>query len=370
MKQVLTLILLSLVMAACGGSSGGFHMSNTPADDSAQIPDFDFTDSTPDTDIEIPYPVDEPAETTTTTSTSSTSTSTTVNIVTTTTVQSVTSTTIRSPKIASTTTTTVKPVVISTTTTTLPEEIVVIAPPNPQKEKPVEDEFDPAAFINGATKEDFVGFNMLSPTIYFKAIIDEADAKYACNEADKISVIQYQGKEIAKLCPKTYAQCKLEGSCAVTQGNQRIPLNVRGEQDALGGRIAFDIIDVKRCPFGYGVQGSCLDPYYTVAADLSIYKPGDVIFVPDLVGIDMGNGEKHHGFFIIRDRGYKILGRGRFDFFTGYDKDTDSKNLFKKFKLGDVKTKMKYYLVKNPSKLNKFIKGMRNYPHLKRSQID
>lgn len=356
MKQVFSLIMLALLMAACGGSSGSFRMSNTPVGEEfpeAQIPDFDFTDSGPLPDMDVPYPTEEPEEASTTTTTTSTSTSTTVRIVTT--------TTIKSPKIASTTTT-------STTTTTLPEEIVVTAPPNPKKEKPVENEFDPTSVVASATKEDFVGFNTLSPTVYYIAKVDENAPEYTCNAEEKRSVLRKntstnEVSEIIKLCPKAFDKCKLEGTCLVIQGDKKIPLNYH-YYDKTDLRSYWVIIDVKKCAFGYGVKNSCLDPYYTLAADLNIYKPGDVIFVPALVGVDMGNGKKHHGFFIIRDQGRGIIGRGRFDFFTGYQTNTDSKNLFKKFKLGDVNTKLKYYLVKNPSKLNKFIKDSRNYPNL------
>lgn len=34
----------------------------------------------------------------------------------------------------------------------------------------------------------------------------------------------------------------------------------------------------------------CLDPYFTVAADLNFYKLGDVIFVPQFVGEVMPDG--------------------------------------------------------------------------------
>ncbi len=330
MKRAFVLIMLSLFVAACGGSGNGFRLGNMPApgdEVSAPIPDFDFTNVGPYPDMSVPYPTDEPIVEATTTTTTSTS-----------------------------------------TTTTLPGDIIVIAPPNPKKEKPVEQEFDPASVVPSATKEDFVGFNTLSPTIYYKAIIDEEMARHSCQPEQMMSIMKKntttkETSEILKLCPKAFNKCKLEGSCVVAQGDQKIPLNYHYYDEA-DQRSYFVVTDVKRCPFGYGVRNSCLDPYYTVAADLNIYKPGDVIYVPALVGVEMGQGQKHHGFFIIRDQGKGIKGRGRFDFFTGYHTHVSSKNLFKKFKLGDVNTELKYYLIKNPSKLNKFIKESRNYPNL------
>ena len=59
----------------------------------------------------------------------------------------------------------------------------------------------------------------------------------------------------------------------------------------------------------------CLDPYYSVAADLDIYKLGTVVYVPSFVGVLLPSGVNHDGYFVVRDSGSSIKGYGRFDFF-------------------------------------------------------
>lgn len=368
MKNLILLIVISTLLSACGRSGMSADVTGNTMDTQVQvpatIPDFDFTDSTPEPDLVVPTPdqvpdeiiAEIPDETTTTTTTTTTMPA----AVTT------TSTTVPTEPTATTTTTTLieSP---STTTTTLKEAEVAVLPPESG-----DPDFEPSQLVPGAKKEDFVGFSNLKPTIFFKAIVNENSAAGSCSAEDKVSIWTREGEgapqELVKICKKNYSKCLMEGSCVITQGDQRYPLNIVGWSKAYQ-RYIFTVIDVKRCPYGYGPGGKCLDPYYSVAADLSIYKQGDVIFVPAIVGLDMGNGTKHHGFFIIRDSGDMIKGRGRFDFFTGYHTDTDPKNLFKKFRLGDVNTNLKYYLLKNPGKLNTFVKKMRNYPHLPKSQL-
>lgn len=271
----------------------------------------------------------------------------------------------------------VPPLIVTTTTTTLPtvtvttipqakeddkDVIVVIGKKDPKAEKKVEPDFDPSLIVPGASHEDFVGYSELSPTIYYKAIINEDKAPSACEDSTKVSMLGPNEKEILKVCRKTLAKCQLEGSCVIIQNQKRYPVNFFG-RGKMTGRFLYSLIDTKRCPHGYGVRSMCLDPFYTLAADLKIYKPGDVIYVPAVAGLDLGNGRRHHGFFIIRDMGHLIIGRGRFDFFTGTLTANDPKNPFKKLKLADKNTRLKYYLLKNPSELNKMVKKMRNYPN-------
>ena len=348
MKKICAFMILGVLATACskGGMSADVGDGGYGVETTVTIPDFDFTNSLPDTDLEIEYP-------TATTTTTTTITTSTITTTTTTLPVSVTSTTLITDGTVTDTTTTTTTTIPVVTTTTLKEVEVVTE---------VEPEFEPSLLVKGATKEDFVGYAELSPTIYYISTLSENSGTYACAEDQKVSMLGPDEQELVKVCPKTYAVCLMEGSCIVAQGDRKIPINYN-QRSKKSGKLLFMLFDVNKCPYGLGSKkGLCLDPYYSVAADLSIYKEGTVIFVPKLVGLDMGNGSRHHGFFVVRDMGHLIKGRGRFDFFTGYQNDRDAKNLFKPFKMADKNTRIKYYLVDSASKLNHYIKGVRNYP--------
>jgi hypothetical protein len=88
-----------------------------------------------------------------------------------------------------------------------------------------------------------------------------------------------------------------------------------------------------------------VDPFRSVAADLNLYKLGDVIFLPALVGAKLPDQTTHDGYFIVRDAGAAIRKKGRFDFYTGYYSATDPKNSLLGFGLGDKTTRIPYYKV-------------------------
>jgi 3D (Asp-Asp-Asp) domain-containing protein len=85
----------------------------------------------------------------------------------------------------------------------------------------------------------------------------------------------------------------------------------------------FDLDQVKFV-FGMGTGVSsfnttnALIPCHTVAADVSQYKIGTVIYVPSFRDrLCPQNGQTVDGCFIVGDVGSAIRGRGRFDLFTG-----------------------------------------------------
>jgi 3D (Asp-Asp-Asp) domain-containing protein len=157
------------------------------------------------------------------------------------------------------------------------------------------------------------GADTMSPSIYYKPSIVFDSAK--CTEEELKSLISPQGKVLETVCPNDFKRCLMEGSCFITKDSRTRSYNYHSRIDDVP---RFTEVDLRKCPFGYGVRSTCLDPYYTVAADLKIYKVGDVIFVPRLVGAAMPDGIEHDGFLVIRDSGAAIQGAGRFDFFTGF----------------------------------------------------
>lgn len=104
-----------------------------------------------------------------------------------------------------------------------------------------------------------------------------------------------------------------------------------------------------QCEYGYGVRNLCLDPFYTLAADLTIYQPGDVIYMPALRNLALPDGSKHSGFLIVADQGRNITGAGRFDFFTGFMNWTDPNNSFANIQLSDKATRLKFIKITGTS---------------------
>jgi 3D (Asp-Asp-Asp) domain-containing protein len=63
---------------------------------------------------------------------------------------------------------------------------------------------------------------------------------------------------------------------------------------------------------------NALFPCRTLAADISQYKIGTVIYVPSFKGkLCPQNGQPVDGCFVVGDVGSAITGKGRFDIFTG-----------------------------------------------------
>ena len=188
----------------------------------------------------------------------------------------------------------------------------------------------------------------LSPTIYFIKLMQldqqECDSKKTIYDENQSPII--------KVCEKIYRNCVIEGTCALIE-NQSALIGINF--DSVNHKISlinyvkmkngiplFIRVDTQRCPYGYGVKSQCLDPFYTLAADLNFHKSGDVIYIPKVVGTKLPNGEIHNGYFIVRDKGGAIVGKSRFDFFTGFLDYRDSENPFSKIKLNDKNVKFQF----------------------------
>lgn len=206
---------------------------------------------------------------------------------------------------------------------------------------------------------DLIGPGVLKPTIYYFPVYNED--KEPCVAGLKRSLYGTAGIRLIDVCPLTEAGCSLQGSCAVIQKGKLRSFNIIGLSQ---GKERYFPINDDDCQYGYGVQSICLDPFYTLAADLTIYKPGDVIFIPGVRGALLPNGTKHNGYFIVRDRGRGVKGRGRFDFFTGFFHWRDSNNPFHKLGLGDIKTQIPYYRVQGETA--KKVISQRAYPNYPR----
>lgn len=201
----------------------------------------------------------------------------------------------------------------------------------------------------------------ITPTIYYFAVINEDE-----NQCPKDSpIVNREGETLISVCKSTLEVCSEEGSCGIIQNGKKRSFNIIGHID---GKKRYFETTQDECKFGYGVSSSCLDPFYTLAADLRIYKSGDVIFVPAIKGLVLPDGSKHSGYFIIRDKGTGIVGKGRFDFFSGFYSWRSSQNPFKKIGLGSTKTRIPYFKIRG-SKAKATLKS-RAFPKLPANPIN
>jgi 3D (Asp-Asp-Asp) domain-containing protein len=197
----------------------------------------------------------------------------------------------------------------------------------------------------------------VTPSVYFFAAINED--RNTCAVYERKDLVDPDGKLLDRVCPKTLAECDLQGTCLIRRNGKNRLFNVHSKRD---GTSRFFEMTRTQCRYGYGVQSSCLDPFYTVAADLSIYKPGDVLFIPGVVGTQLPDGSKHSGYFIVRDRGRGIVGKGRFDFYSGFMSWRDAQNPLVKLGLSDKKNRIPYYKLKGEL-VNKIL-SERGFPFL------
>lgn len=200
----------------------------------------------------------------------------------------------------------------------------------------------------------------LIPTIYYKPTVHVDKSK--CASSDLKDLLSTSGKTLTTLCQQDYWHCLMQGSCFVYDQQK---LNSYNYHSTKNGVALFVEVDLNKCPYGYGAKGYCLDPYFSIAADLSIHKMGDVFFVPRLEGAVLPNGEIHDGYVIVRDSGGKILGAARFDFFTGFLDHLNSNNTLAQLGFGDPKNRFEYYKLSEDEAEK--IRAKRGYPGLKKA---
>ncbi|MBC7464375.1 MAG: hypothetical protein H7256_00140 [Bdellovibrio sp.] len=181
-----------------------------------------------------------------------------------------------------------------------------------------------------------------------------------CNGQKKIKDIS--GNVLFNACQEVYAGCEMEGTCLIQQKSKKLLLNV---DDVRDGERHFVVLKDSGCAYGQGARRDkvkgyktmCLDPYYSVAADLRIYNLGDVIYIPSAVGILLPNGTTHDGYFVVRDSGGAIKGYGRFDFFSGFKSNS---NPLKLAGFSDKDNNVPYFVVKG-SQASQILEK-RNFP--------
>ncbi len=203
---------------------------------------------------------------------------------------------------------------------------------------------------------------LITPTLYYIPSYDQSSLN--CSESKVIK--NDHGKELMSVCKNVYDNCLMQGTCQIRTGDKKILINVG---PVIENEQRFSIIKNSICIYGTGntpvkskkTTVMCLDPYYSVAADLTLYSVGDVIFISSIAGLVLPDGTVHDGYFIVRDSGQAIKGYGRFDFFTGFTLNK-SENPLAQTGFGDRNTHSHYEIITG-DKAEEVLKK-RNYPLL------
>ncbi len=204
---------------------------------------------------------------------------------------------------------------------------------------------------------------LITPTVYYIPEFDQAGP--SCSEI--VEMKNKLGKTIVRVCKNVYNSCVMQGTCKIKMAEKALLINVGS---LVNNDRRFEEISKSECIYGRGASQDsvnnftmmCLDPYHSVAADLSIYKLGDVIYVPAFVGTILPNGETHDGYFVVRDTGGAIEGYGRFDFFSGFDSYKDRSNPLAVQDFNDKATHLPYYVILGPKAAE--ILKLRHFPSL------
>lgn len=204
---------------------------------------------------------------------------------------------------------------------------------------------------------------LITPTVYFIPRYDQS--ALACGQS--VDMKAKDGSLIATVCKNVYDSCVMQGTCLIKTVSKTKLINVGSK---VGGERRFVVVDQSQCFYGHGaVRDSikvhptmCLDPYFSVAADLKIYRLGEVIYVPSFSGVMLPDGTMHDGYFIVRDSGGSINGYGRFDFFSGFDTPKDGANPLVFHEFIDKNTHVPYFPVLGQKAAD--VLNERNFPRL------
>jgi len=170
--------------------------------------------------------------------------------------------------------------------------------------------------------------NDLLPTMYYTAEEEKVSCKgkygtTTYNGTEKSKILDVNENTIATVCTRFYRVLLMEGSAILRdRGAGRIGVNYSLK---IGEERRYHLLE--RCSLGEGVKKDlCLLPYHTLATDNTVHEIGDIIYIPDAVGLRLPDGSEHEGYFIVRDTGSAFTGIGaqRVDMFTGLDPDNDN----------------------------------------------
>lgn len=219
----------------------------------------------------------------------------------------------------------------------------------------------PKRILSEAEKAKFI-----TPTIYH--ISDYATDKASqCDQSSELNLKKAKNNIVKiNVCRQVLKGCTLQGSCYIKLDGVKTLINYHKK---VNGVVQFMLVDRSVCKHGLGDSSDpkqsfktmCLDPFYSVAADTAIHPLGSVIYIPAVRGTVLPDGSTHDGYFIVRDSGGNIDGRGRFDFFTG-DVGLNASNPFSNLGLGG-ESNFDYQVVSNSDAQT--VRVRRKFPLLK-----
>jgi len=159
----------------------------------------------------------------------------------------------------------------------------------------------------------------IKPTFYYLA--DQKNFPCMKNRGErKVTVVTNEGAQREfRISQNFYSEIRMQGSGVVYDSHgERFIIGLNGT-DKKKNRPQFK--EQGKCKYSYGASGKCLVPYHTIAADLSAYKVGDLLFVPSIRDITLPNGGKHSGYLSVQDTGGAFRNKGlkRIDLFIGTD---------------------------------------------------
>lgn len=206
----------------------------------------------------------------------------------------------------------------------------------------------------------------ITPTIYYVSDYSK-DSASQCSETSELNLRKAKNNIVKiSVCRKVLKGCTMQGSCYIKLDGEKTLINYHKK---VNGAVQFMLVDRSVCKHGLGdssdakqnYKAMCLDPFYSVAADTTIYPLGSVIYIAAVRGTALPDGSTHDGYFVVRDSGGNIVGRGRFDFFTG-DLGLNASNPFSTLGLGG-ESNFDYQAVSGSDAQN--VRARRKFPLLK-----
>lgn len=198
------------------------------------------------------------------------------------------------------------------------EWVTEAVPGSPAQTKPIFSSHPRPAPVPGLT---------LNPTVYYVPKIQADQARSSGCALSPAGDWQ--------ICASAFQECLMQGSCFVGMGDSWRYFMRDGRAETIKASSQ------GRCRFGVG-YGACVIPNVSVAADLTMHKIGDVIYIPALDGKNVPYIGRHDGFFVVHDKGGGVRGASRFDFFTGHKGTRDPQNALARWGYGDKRNAFPY----------------------------
>ncbi len=218
-----------------------------------------------------------------------------------------------------------------------------------------------AATLPEINQRDLVPNVALKPTTYHIAYESKTSCKgryngRTFNGTERKEILTPDGDLIAEVCARYYYRLAMEGTGVLSAANGGHTVNWKAD---------WRFIILNKCVYGRGEEEKCLLPFHTIAANNTIYPVGTILYIPEVVnrGVTLPNGEKHSGYFVVRDTGgaFQNAGPERVDLFVTDQEDND--NIFINKNIHYPRTYPSYLVIdESKEKIEAYFKA--KYPSL------